>query len=208
MPIGSPRTPDAFDYTAGGTSGGTMTRAAYMSQGPVTLSKGSVLGIMQLKQDLQQLAARFGKKNGFKEPLMRCVEQVLIPSIRKNFSAEGRPEMWEPIDTGNAYRRERKAGSAPILQPTGGMRRTAEAKARFSVKDNILEYGNWPTGSAHKASRYGYIHDMGGTTPFGEIPARPFAIYQREDIDDITKVFAKWAQEMAEKELKRHYGGF
>ena len=174
----------------------------------IGFNQGTVMGIMALDHDLKQLAADFGTYGGFRVPLHRCRDEVIIPSIRRNFEAQGRPEMWEPIGEFNYYRTSRGAGGAPILQPTGGMRRTALAKARFHIAQNKIEYGSWPKASGHKASRYGYVHDMGATSGFGEIPARPFAIYQKQDISLITDVFAEWAQERAAKNLKVHYGGF
>lgn len=165
------------------------------------------MGIMALDRDMQNLAAEFATHGGMRQPLERCRDEVMIPSIRRNFEAQGRPEMWEPINPFNYYRASRGAGGAPILQPTGSMAKTAQAKARFHIAQNRTEYGFWPTGSGHIASRYGYVHDMGGRSAFGSIPARPFAILQTQDISLITDVFAEWAQERAAANLKVHYGG-
>jgi len=179
-----------------------------VTKGSVSLSMGTMMGIKALRKDLLQLSMDFAKNGGLKQPLERCRDQVIIPSIRMNFAAQGRPTMWEPIGEMNFYRTQRGAAGAPILQPTGGMKNTALKKARFHISNNVTTYGNWPTSSGHKASRYGYVHDMGGKSDFGEIPARPFALYQNSDIDKITKVFAKWSQERAARRLKVHYGGF
>lgn len=173
----------------------------------INFNQGTVMGIMALDRDMQKLAADFAARGGFREPLTRCRDEVMIPTIRRNFEAQGRPEMWEPIGEFNHYRTQRGAGGAPILQPTGAMARTAQKQARFHIADNKVDYGHWPSSSAHRASKYGYVHDMGGTSPFGPIPARPFAILQQQDISLISDVFAEWAQERAAANLRVHYGG-
>ena len=57
----------------------------------------------------------------FKKPLKNAIKNVMIPSIRKNFDAEGRPEHWAPLSQATLNRR-RFDGSGvtnKILSRTG-----------------------------------------------------------------------------------------
>src|SRR6185503_20125327 len=55
----------------------------------------------------------------FRVPLKMAIQQVVIPSIRKNFDQGGRPT-WEPLSEHTI--RNRKGGTQPLVR-TGLLRR-------------------------------------------------------------------------------------
>lgn len=170
----------------------------------IKLSAGTVMGLQALNRDMQLLALKFSARGGFSKPLNKIVDKVVIPSIEANFQAEGRPNRWRQGDADSRYRMAR-GGGGPLLHVSGGLQRTATKKARFHIANNIMQYGNWPGGANHKASRYGYTHDLGSDT--ANIPQRPFAVFQKEDIKDITDVFMDWIEWRVGKSIRLHYGG-
>src|SRR6478609_7078686 len=73
------------------------------------------VGILARKVDKLNLSIR-----SFKEPLHDSVKKVMIPSIRKNFDAQGRPA-WTPLSAATVLRR---GATGPILNRSGALRRT------------------------------------------------------------------------------------
>jgi phage gpG-like protein len=152
----------------------------------------------------------------FKEPLTKSVKEVAIPSIRKNFEAEGRPEPWAPLAEYTVMRRlDEGFGEGPILQRTGKLMKAATAFARWQVSDDdatitgdfprsvwyakIMQEGISISGqelAEQKGLVGGAASSLGGRFPRkkGEvvIPPRPFMVLQDEDIDKIEHVFDEW----------------
>jgi phage gpG-like protein len=174
------------------------------------------LGIMAARVDKLGLDIR-----SFREPLKRCIQQVMAPSFRKNFEAQGRPEAWAPLAD---YTIERH-GEHNILDLTGALMRTiqqlnvwqlTEKAASIQQLPEAVWYGNIHQGghsamkariAAHKgdaSAAFDSIQDdlieamnSGGVAKHStfEIPARPFVMIQDEDYDGIEEVFRQWLQE-------------
>lgn len=161
--------------------------------------------------------------SSFKEPLTRSVKEVIIPSIRQNFQAEGRPP-WDALADDTIKLR---GGSAhPILERTGALRRGATQFNIWSIGDTSAAVKGLPN-----SVWYGVVHQA-GIGGFGQyltaakkslgrrgtpaeivreafrimdvkegkihkirIPQRRFIMYQEDDIDDIQQVFYEWLVE-------------
>lgn len=162
------------------------------------------------------LARRFDKLGAdirsFREPLKRAVKEVVIPSIKANFDAEGRPG-WAQLSEQTVTRR----GSAhPILRRSGRLRRVATQLNIWTIDREKALIADLPDsvwyGKVHQAG-FG-SHDVqedfaypGGHlgTPVsqglknlgeaGSIPPRPFVMLQPEDLNAIDQVFLDWLDE-------------
>lgn len=167
----------------------------------------------------------------FKEPLKRAIQQVVIPSILRNFEAEGRPA-WEPYSPATIEIREKMGQPVgKLLHKTGALERVMSRYNIWTVNDTaaiLLDIPLW-YGKLHQE---GYGHSMkaaikksgspgqafrdlnkslrgvlrtGGTVRTSDfnIPARPFVMLQEEDMPDIQTVFANWLQERIEVHWSR-----
>lgn len=128
----------------------------------------------------------------FREPLKRSIQQVLAPSFRKNFEAQGRPVSWEPLAE---YSKERRGSSEPILERSGLLKRTIQQFNIWTVDQEKAAIVDLPSkiwyGKLQQAGHAG----LGDSAP---MPARPFVLIQDpEDYDAIEEVFFRWLQERA-----------
>lgn len=151
-----------------------------------------------IKRDLNALGVDI---RSFREPLKRCVQQVMIPSILANFDAEGRPP-WAPYaDTTVEFHEMLNLDmSRALLNKTGALKRTATTLAVWTLTKESATFGGLP-----QSVWYGNLHQSGGKGgkgPKGLIPARPFVMFQDEDGDKIAEVFAKWLDER----IAKHWG--
>jgi phage gpG-like protein len=145
-----------------------------------------------IKRDLLLLGADI---RSLHEPLKRSVQQVIIPSIRANFDAGGRPT-WPPYaeSTIEFHKDLGESISSSMLVKTGALRRVATTLAIWNIgkEDAVLN-------ALPPSVWYGNIHQGGGRSGKGKgggvIPARPFIMFQDEDGDKIAEVFAKWLDE-------------
>lgn len=168
------------------------------------------------------LVASFNKLGedvrSFKEPLKRSVQQVLAPSIRKNFVDSGRPDPWAPLTekTKKTKRRDGYGRNAnKILKRTGRLQRLASTLSIWDIDGLNGEAVLNPPSEIF----YGAIHQAGfelvnikekvnkktGNVSFdtsiGGLPARPWALIQDEDVNEIERVFEEWINERVEANL-------
>lgn len=130
------------------------------------------IGALQAAIDL--LGRQF---DDFKEPLETSVELVILPSIRTNFEVGGRPK-WRPLS--EPYRTHRLPG--PILVQTGALFAAATAMANWTVTRDSAEM------TGVDSAAYAGYHQSGTR----EMPARPFALLQDEDVENIIRIFEIW----------------
>lgn len=72
--------------------------------------------------------------SSFKEPLRESLNEVIIPSIRKNFISQGRPA-WKKLKQSTVQSRLRQGFSrGPILDRTGRLKREATRKNIWEIK--------------------------------------------------------------------------
>lgn len=115
----------------------------------------------------------------FEAPLRLAVNSVIIPSIRANFEAEGRPK-WQSLSDSRVA--GRKGQAHPILNDTGKLKSVATSPSIW----RYTPYSAEVTGM-DSVSYAGYV--QGGTT---KMPAREFLTIQPEDAAKIERLFAEW----------------
>ncbi len=125
--------------------------------------------------DLERVKRIF---SDFREPFNESLRKVIIPSIRRNFEAEGRPP-WEQLAEITVQIRR---SAHPILRRTGYLFRKATQINIWRVSRDIMYSPIGPFAS------YAAFH-QGGTR---HMPARPYILYQREDVESIVDVFSDW----------------
>jgi len=154
-----------------------------------------------LNKDMQDLAFDLAGETNLRQPLLDSAKKVIAPSIHQNFVSSGRPDRWEEVGT-SAYRKLKGLENTPPLWVTGKLQRSASAMSRFRVKKNELTYGYFPStlwfaGLLDVGSRKGYGGD--------EFPARPFAMYQPKDQEDIIRIFGDWVEDQVRNNIRYHY---
>jgi len=163
------------------------------------------------------LVAQFNKLGmdirSFKEPLTQAVKEVMVPSIRKNFDAGGRPK-WRKLKKETVYKKAGAGGGdpeAPLIR-TGLLRRRATEIGIWDI-NGIEGYAAIRT---LRDAEYGAYHNEGvaggeigvivsgtgsnaviETRQLGGFPARPFLMFHKKDENDIERVFIKWFQKRA-----------
>jgi phage gpG-like protein len=150
----------------------------------------------------------------FREPITKAIKQVIIPSIRKNFDAGGRPA-WPPYSENTIeFRAMMGESSKSLLVKSGKLRATMGYFSIWTVNQTAGELTNIPSsiwyGNLHQGGYGGQAKPLGGLVrlPGGKtkqahwaatIPARPFVMYQSEDEEDIVKIFEKWLEERIDR---------
>jgi len=132
--------------------------------------------IRALEDDVKDISWKIGD---FTEPLKISLETVVLPSIATNFAAQGRPR-WKPLAVSTVFARRGRTG--PILQRSGKLKGSATSKENWLVSKDLLmiDYTAIPL--------YGAYHQLGTK----RMPARPFVLYQPEDIEAIVQIFDAW----------------
>ncbi len=148
--------------------------------------------------DMRGMAADIAGTNRMRRPLLEIAKEVLIPSINKNFAAGGRPKRWEPALPISQYRTQH--GGGPTLWVTGKMKKAATRMARFKVKNNVMTYGNFPP-----TVWFAMVHDQADIARRANVPHRPFALIQKEDIPKIERIMMRWYEKMVNRHIRLKY---
>lgn len=139
---------------------------------------------MILARDLDEFAS-YGIRS-FREPLQQAVRTVIIPSIRTNFAAEGRPK-WRPLAPATVLDR---GASGPILDRTGRLKKVATQLNIWSyTKDQATITG------IDSRVKYATYHQSGTR----KMPQRAFVLFQEEDIDRIQQIFYEFVDRRMRK---------
>lgn len=171
----------------------------------------SATGIdLQFKPSLAIIAGQIDKLGldirSFRVPLKRAVQQVVIPSIRKNFDTGGRPP-WQPLAPQTIQRK----GSSAKLVDTGSLRRNMGFLSIWTITRDYAVIQDLPQriwyGKVHQAGNGGSSKALKvvGTgaksqqqsvnISEGGIPARPFVMLTSADERKIESVFRHWLDE-------------
>ncbi len=152
-----------------------------------------------LEKDLRDLSRDLAGANRMRQPLLEIAKEVLIPSINKNFQVGGRPKRWESVSPISTYRTAHPGGGPP-LWVTGKMKSAATKMARFKIKNNVMTYGYFPP-----TVWYAMVHDQASVARAANIPHRPFALIQAEDIPKIERIMMRWYEKMVNKHIRLRY---
>ncbi len=150
--------------------------------------------LVMFERDLAGLSRDFGGTNHMRAPLQESAKNI-AQSIDKNFQVGGRPVRWKPVQFPSQYRDTAGGGHGP-LWVTGKMKNAAKAMARFKIKNNVMTYGYFPP-----TVWYAALHDAGT----GGMPQRPFALLQRDDVDDVVRSFMRWVERMVNRHIRLRY---
>jgi len=100
-----------------------------------------------------------------------------VRSIGRNFQQEGRPKKWEALKKSPS--RVKKKGRHKILQD--------KRRLMKSVKHKVLGFNNF---KVYTGLHYAGVHQFGYSK--GNIPARPFMLWQKEDADALASIVANY----------------
>lgn len=131
----------------------------------------------RMSKSYRDLAARF--RGDLREPLMRAIREVIIPSIEENFASEGRPKWAALSDVTIKVRSALGFGAGPILSRTGEWENTATSVDIWAITKRraVARFDALPL--------QGRFAEMGTSTE----PARPAMIYQAEDFVRVEQIF-------------------
>lgn len=147
----------------------------------------AIPGLIAVGNELREVAEAF---EDFNEPFARSIEQVLAPSIGRNFDQEGNEDgPWQELTADTIMRRELEGFSSdPILNRTGNLREEATSLDAWNIdnEEAVMAIGG-------DAGQYAFIHQFGGSAGQGAfIPARPFVSPSEDDVDAVAEVFQEW----------------
>ncbi len=117
------------------------------------------------------------------EPAFKASGVYMLGSIERNFQAQGRPQKWQALapSTLAQRRKGRGQGGAQILIDTARLKNshsTATSSDSLTVGTNLVyaarQHFGYPGGSGRGRSK---------------TPARPFLLFQDEDVDAIETIF-------------------
>lgn len=132
---------------------------------------------------LQTSTFRLAKQLGdMTEPLRLSVREVVIPSIIRNFAKGGRPP-WTPLSEATLLNRAKEARTPRPLLKTELLARNATAFAIWRVTRETADME-----ALDRVVPYARFHQNGTRL----MPARPFALLQPQDIENIVLVFETW----------------
>jgi len=161
-----------------------------------------------LKRDLRKLGRDFASANKLREPFGQIRDEVMIPSIEKNFEVGGRPR-WEPLTLATvgggreafiASAASGDIGGRKPLTKSGQMRKAATAKARFQIRKNEMTYGRWP-----EKRWFGPVHNLPDLSEKAQIPNRPFTLIQPEDKEAIEEIMMEWVETRVRRRIRLRY---
>jgi len=140
-----------------------------------------------LRDSVFRMARQFGDMTA---PLTDSVRKVVTPSIIRNIASGGRPK-WQPLSQSRIEARLRGPNpSLRILVDTEALAlaaasrviwRISPTQADMEALDNLVPYAKF-----HQTGTF-------------KMPARPFALLQSNEVDQIVEIFDKWIESMTNK---------
>lgn len=152
----------------------------------------------------------------FKEPLKRAIKQVIAPSFAENFIVNGRPVGWQAYADDTVTMKENdpknKYGPDSILRRSGLLFKTMQqiniwtiTSTQAAILDlpdkiwygKVQQSGFGLTAASFKDPLHISPEQLKSLGAQGamHVPARPFALLQDEDLDNIQDVFSRWLDE-------------
>jgi phage gpG-like protein len=130
----------------------------------------------------------------YSKPLKDSISDVMVPSIKKNFAYQGRPDPWTPLAMSTLQRKAKLNVDNGTLIATEKLSRRAGAADLWNVDANE---GTASIDGLPEDIAYGMVHQTGSA----RIPARPWALFQPEDEDAIETIFDDWIGERIARAL-------
>jgi phage virion morphogenesis protein len=141
----------------------------------------SIQGIEKIFRRVKTLADN--AKNPAKP--LKVASVYMLGSIQKNFRAQGRPEKWTKLATSTKARRRkgRGRGQSQILIDRGILKN--------SFSHRLVQDGAEIGTNAVQAKRQHFGYEGGKGRGRSKTPARPFLMYQEEDVRNIAEIFSR-----------------
>lgn len=135
------------------------------------------------------------KLSSFRVPLDLAVRQVLVPSIRENFNAGGRPVKW-------GARSPNTRNKGPLLVETGKLKRVATQINMWAVTSETAALRPLPENVFYGAIlQSGWQpYSLTKSAPF--VDGRPFMMMQQSDEVAIREIFDNWTIQITKKYWK------
>ena len=164
-------------------------------------------GIEELTRDLEGMAGRAVDMTKWARDI---AELIMLRSAQQNFIAQGRPNRWDDLAEATiAARRNRDSSSVQILRDTGLlMQSLAPVGAVYGPAGNQYSIRRIsPTFAEVGTNRPGADAHQDGTTNAGRghqttIPARPFLLFQAQDVEDLASTAADFIVEGSITEVR------
>lgn len=170
---------------------------------------GAAIEITANDKKVTELLERIRKKLGDLTPAMKIIGSTVRASVIRNFEKSGRPSKWKKH---SRLTEKRRGKGAKILMGqglAGGLAASINYKAD---KDNVKIGTNKIYGAIHqlgaKKGSFGTVaasikahmrkgvkikaHTRKMKLPWGDIPARPFLVVQKEDWGEITEALIEF----------------
>lgn len=139
-------------------------------------------------QGLGKLLGRLGKlatDTSRVEAPLKAAGAYMLGSIEKNFRAGGRPVKWEGLADGTLRRRRRGRGR-------GGPRVLIDkARLKNSFSYRVTTAGVEIGTNVVYARRHHFGYEGGSGRGQSPTPARPFLLFQDEDLKEIGDIFQR-----------------
>lgn len=116
---------------------------------------------------------------------LRASSVYMLGSIERNFRAQGRPNRWQKLSAKTLARRRtgRGKGKAQILIDRGILKNSHS----YRLVSGGAEVGT----NAIQAKRQHFGYPGGKGRGRSKTPARPFVMFQEEDIREIGQIFSR-----------------
>jgi phage gpG-like protein len=109
--------------------------------------------------------------------------------MEKSIGTRFRVANWKPLSPATIKRHPHRAGGKP-LNDSGRLKKSVTSQAIKRVSKRKLQYGTNLV--------YAPLHNFGGQTKFGYVPARPFLYFDSKDEKAIKRIFEDYVKGLVE----------
>jgi len=165
--------------------------------------------VIIIDQGIQDRLNQLGRRLSNLEPLMAEIGEIGVLSIQENFQQEGRPRKWAPLaESTKEQRRRQGRARGRILNRLGAAGLFGSINYRADRNSVAIGTNRIYGPTMHYGARKGefgtitaniraHVRRVGGKNvrvrahtrrmpvPWGDIPSRPFLMFQDEDWQDI-----------------------
>ncbi len=144
------------------------------------MAVGGIQGLEKILKRVKELAT----DSRHVERPMKASGTYMLGSIEKNFKAGGRPNRWTGLSAATiARRRNKKKSSIKILIDTARLKNSHQ----FRLVSEGVQIGT----NVIYAPRQHFGYEGGSGRGHAKTPARPFLMFQEEDIREIGEIFTR-----------------
>jgi len=107
--------------------------------------------------------------------------------MERSIGTRFRQARWKPLSPNTIKWHPHRRGGKP-LNDTGRLKQSVTTRAIKKVSKHKLQYGTNLV--------YAPLHNFGGKTKFGYVPARPFLYFDSKDEQTIKRIFEDYVKEL------------